>query len=156
MSAPSGTDKPVVEAAPHGGDAPDLTLRALRQRIRQQEILAELGVSALQGATLDTLLSDTVRLAAQSQLAQARLKNDNQALARAQEAERAVAADARSAAQRVADLSTQLENNNFATPSELARRDSAQKTATSSASARTSRRSFTKSSASSARRCSAI
>ena len=65
---------------------------------------------------------------AQNQLSQARLKNDNSALARAQEAERAVAADARSAAQRVADLSTQLENNNFSTPSELARRDAAQKT----------------------------
>ena len=65
MSAPGGTDEPVVEAAPHGGDTPDLTLRALRQRIRQQEILAELGVSALQGASLDTLLSETARLAAE-------------------------------------------------------------------------------------------
>ena len=65
---------------------------------------------------------------AQNQLTQARLKNDNQALARAQEAERAVAADARSAAQRVSELTTQLENNNFATPSETQRRDSAQKT----------------------------
>ena len=65
---------------------------------------------------------------AQNQLAQARLKNDNAALARAQEAERGVAAEARSASQRVADLSTQLENNNFATASELARRDAAQKT----------------------------
>ena len=41
---------PIVEPSP-GGDAPDLTLRALHQRIRQQEILAELGVTALQGAT---------------------------------------------------------------------------------------------------------
>lgn len=65
MSARSEADKPLVEAAPHGGDAPDLTLRALRQRIRQQEILAELGVSALKGATLDTLLTDTVRLTAE-------------------------------------------------------------------------------------------
>ena len=39
---------PVVDASP-AGDAPDLTLRALHQRTRQQEILAELGVTALQG-----------------------------------------------------------------------------------------------------------
>ncbi|MBM3561990.1 MAG: GAF domain-containing protein [Alphaproteobacteria bacterium] len=37
----------------------------LPQRIRQQEILAELGVSALQGASLDQLLNDTVQLTAQ-------------------------------------------------------------------------------------------
>ncbi|WP_036262489.1 sensor histidine kinase [Methylocapsa aurea] len=42
-----------------------MTLRALEQRIRQQEILAELGVSALQGAALDQLLTDTVQLTAE-------------------------------------------------------------------------------------------
>lgn len=56
---------PVVEANP-AGDAPDLTLRALRQRIRQQEILAELGVTALQGADFDKLLADTARLTAEA------------------------------------------------------------------------------------------
>ncbi len=56
---------PVVEASP-AGDAPDLTLRALRQRIRQQEILAELGVTALQGADFDKLLADTARLTAEA------------------------------------------------------------------------------------------
>lgn len=55
---------PVVEASPTG-DAPDLTLRALRQRIRQQEILAELGVTALQGADFDKLLVETARLTAE-------------------------------------------------------------------------------------------
>ena len=44
---------------------PDLTLRALEQRIRQQEILAELGVVALQGAAFDALLAETVRLTAE-------------------------------------------------------------------------------------------
>ncbi len=39
--------------------------QGLQQRIRQQEILAELGVSALQGASLDQLLNDTVQLTAQ-------------------------------------------------------------------------------------------
>jgi two-component sensor histidine kinase len=56
---------PVVEANP-AGDPPDLTLRALRQRIRQQEILAELGVIALQGADFDKLLAETARLAAEA------------------------------------------------------------------------------------------
>jgi two-component sensor histidine kinase len=57
-------EEPVVEQKPAGG-ASDLTLRALQQRIRQQEILAELGVTALQGASFDTLLADTARLAAE-------------------------------------------------------------------------------------------
>ncbi len=54
---------PVVESKP--GDGTDIMSRALTQRIRQQEILAELGVSALQGATFDQLLSETARLTAE-------------------------------------------------------------------------------------------
>jgi two-component sensor histidine kinase len=46
-------------------EAPDLTLRALHQRIRQQEILAVLGVGALQGSGFDQLLVDTARLTAE-------------------------------------------------------------------------------------------
>ena len=57
-------DSPVVEPNP-AGDDPDVTLRALQQRIRQQEILAELGVVALHGASLDTLLAETARLTAE-------------------------------------------------------------------------------------------
>jgi two-component sensor histidine kinase len=57
-------EEPVVESKPAGG-ASDLTLRALQQRIRQQEILAKLGVAALQGASFDTLLADTARLTAE-------------------------------------------------------------------------------------------
>jgi two-component sensor histidine kinase len=57
-------EEPVVESKPAGGPS-DLTLRALQQRIRQQEILAELGVTALQGASFDTLLTDTARLTAE-------------------------------------------------------------------------------------------
>jgi two-component sensor histidine kinase len=56
---------PVVESTP-AGDAPDLTLRALHQRIRQQEILAELGVTALQGADFEKLLAETARLTAEA------------------------------------------------------------------------------------------
>ena len=54
-----------METSP-AGDAPDLTLRALHQRIRQQEVLAELGVIALQGADFDKLLAETARLTAEA------------------------------------------------------------------------------------------
>ena len=64
MGPPTDGGQSVVEPSPEG-DAPDLTLRALRQRIRQQEILAELGVIALQGASLAQLLADTARLTAE-------------------------------------------------------------------------------------------
>jgi two-component sensor histidine kinase len=64
MCPPNDGGAPIVEPSPQG-DAPDLTMRALRQRIRQQELLAELGVSALQGASLDVLLNDTARLTAE-------------------------------------------------------------------------------------------
>jgi hypothetical protein len=64
MCPSNGTDqpKPVVEPSP---DPPDPTTRALQQRIRQQEILAELGVVALQGRPFLELLNETVRLTAE-------------------------------------------------------------------------------------------
>jgi len=62
---PAGpNEEPIIEETPKGG-SPDLTLKALELRIRQQEILAELGVSALQGAAFDKLLDDTARLTAE-------------------------------------------------------------------------------------------
>ena len=60
---PTG-DRPVVEANP-AGDAPDLTLRALNLRIRQQEILSELGVLALQSTPLSELIDRTAELTAE-------------------------------------------------------------------------------------------
>jgi hypothetical protein len=54
--------KPVVEPSPVSAD---LTRRALQQWIRQQEILAELGVVALQGKPFWELLNETVRLTAE-------------------------------------------------------------------------------------------
>lgn len=57
--------KPIVEASPTDDSAHDLTHRSLQLRIRQQEILAELGVHALQGATFDELLNQTARLTAE-------------------------------------------------------------------------------------------
>ena len=56
--------RPVVDAKSTSEDS-DLTLRALHERIRQQEILAELGVGALQGAGFEQLLADTARLTAE-------------------------------------------------------------------------------------------
>lgn len=64
MSLPPEKETPVVEAA-QGPVQSDLTLKALHLRIRQQEILAELGVAALQGAVLDELLNRTVSLTAE-------------------------------------------------------------------------------------------
>jgi two-component sensor histidine kinase len=64
MSPPS-EKKPVIELSPEGGSGADTSARALRLRIRQQEILAELGVVALQGASLDALLDETGRLTAE-------------------------------------------------------------------------------------------
>jgi two-component sensor histidine kinase len=61
MSSPP--EKPVVEQPP-GGDA-GLHQRALHLRIRQQEILAELGVLALQGTGFIDLLDRTAHLTAE-------------------------------------------------------------------------------------------
>ena len=55
---------PIVEPT-SPSEASDPTVRALRQRIRQQEILAELGVGALHGPGFDQLLADTARLTAE-------------------------------------------------------------------------------------------
>jgi two-component sensor histidine kinase len=61
------SDKPVppVVDSKFTTEVSDPTVRALRQRIRQQEILAELGVGALQGAGFEQLLADTARLTAE-------------------------------------------------------------------------------------------
>ena len=64
MGAMINSDTPIVEPNP-SGDSPDTSMRALQDRIRQQELLAELGVTALQGASLDQLLAETARLTAE-------------------------------------------------------------------------------------------
>ncbi len=64
MDLPPDRATPVVEAA-KGPAQSELTVRALSLRIRQQEILGELGVAALKGAGLDELLNQTVCLAAE-------------------------------------------------------------------------------------------
>ncbi len=63
MAATADNEKPIVEANP-SGDQPETGVRALQDRIRQQELLAELGVTALKGASLDQLLTETARLTA--------------------------------------------------------------------------------------------
>src|SRR6201997_2171663 len=57
-------DEPVVERKP-GHESEDLTGRALRLRIRQQELLAELGVLALQRTSFTDLLNQTARMTAE-------------------------------------------------------------------------------------------
>ena len=55
---PPDGDKPaIVEPSPHG-DAPDITQRFLRQRIRQQQILADLGVKETVRLTAEGLRSE--------------------------------------------------------------------------------------------------
>ena len=62
MPVSSNNGTPIVEQEDPQGEIPDPTHPALEQRIRQQELLAELGVSALQGANFDKLLTDTVAI----------------------------------------------------------------------------------------------
>ena len=64
MSPTPDTDEPVVEGKP-GNEPEDLTGRALRLRIRQQELLAELGVLALQRTSFADLLNHTARMTAE-------------------------------------------------------------------------------------------
>jgi two-component sensor histidine kinase len=62
--------EPVIEPSNGGTAAVDITTRALHLRIRQQEILAELGVLALQGKPFLDLLGQTARLTAEGMEAQ--------------------------------------------------------------------------------------
>ena len=62
--------EPVIEPSNGGAATVDITTRALHQRIRQQEILSELGVLALQGKPFLDLLDQTARLTAEGMEAQ--------------------------------------------------------------------------------------
>ena len=64
MNSSSKPGEPVVERKPDDIED-DLTGRALRLRIRQQELLAELGVLALQGTNFLGMLNHTVRMTAE-------------------------------------------------------------------------------------------
>jgi two-component sensor histidine kinase len=57
--------KPVIEQKADDGHSDDLSARALRLRIRQQELLAELGVLALQGTSFVEMLNHTARVTAE-------------------------------------------------------------------------------------------
>jgi two-component sensor histidine kinase len=61
----NGPREPFIESPPHEPRREETGDRALRLRIRQQEILAELGVTALKGTPFDDLLKEAVRLSAQ-------------------------------------------------------------------------------------------
>ena len=65
MSPSSDQKEPVVEPTPSDDQPDELTARALRQRIRQQELLAELGVLALQRTSFIGMLDHTARMTAE-------------------------------------------------------------------------------------------
>jgi two-component sensor histidine kinase len=65
MSPTRGQQDPVVEPTPGDDEAIELTAAALRQRIRQQELLAELGVLALQRTSFIAMLDHTARATAE-------------------------------------------------------------------------------------------
>jgi hypothetical protein len=54
-----------VEESPLGTAAPELSIEALRLRVRQQELLAEFGVLALKGTPFPELLGHAARAAAE-------------------------------------------------------------------------------------------
>ena len=65
MNSTPDTEEPVIEPKPNGDEGMEVTERALRLRIRQQEILTELGVLALKGTPFEELLGQTATLAAE-------------------------------------------------------------------------------------------
>jgi two-component sensor histidine kinase len=65
VSYQSKTREFSVEEAPAGPSEPDLSLAALRLRVRQQEILADYGVLALKGTPFQALLEHAARLVAE-------------------------------------------------------------------------------------------
>lgn len=65
MNATPEQEKPVIEQSSRDSRPEDMTHRALLSRIRQQEILAELGVFALQRKTFNDLLDYAVKLTAE-------------------------------------------------------------------------------------------
>ena len=54
-----------VEAAPPGTAEPELSVEALRLRVRQQELLSDFGVLALKGTPFPELLDHAARLVAE-------------------------------------------------------------------------------------------
>jgi two-component sensor histidine kinase len=65
MTPSASPDQPVVEQTPDDNDGISLTERSLRLRIRQQEILSDLGVLALKGTPFADLLDHAARLTAE-------------------------------------------------------------------------------------------
>ena len=64
------SEEPVVENPPVPAGKDELTERSLMLRVRQQEILSELGVTALQGAPFDALMDRAAVLAAEGMQAE--------------------------------------------------------------------------------------
>ena len=117
--AVSATDHDTVSGAHTGKSAPFrvrvVSVLEMQKRLKEQldaetRALAEIRKNQIE---------------AQKQVQNNRIKPDATKLAQAQEMQKAAAQDAKTLAQRMAETSTQLENNNLATQSELKRRDAA-------------------------------
>lgn len=106
---------------PHVGRSASYRVRVVSLLEMQRKLKDQLDEEARLLAQLRARQID-----AQRTLRAARVRPEPGRIAQAQEAERAVAQEARALAQRVESLSAQLENNNLATRSELERRDQAQ------------------------------
>ena len=65
LASPEEAKAPVVEPQPPDAPAGDSGAQALQQRVRQQEILAELGVLALKGTPFPELLDHTAQVTAE-------------------------------------------------------------------------------------------
>ncbi len=65
MSSSSDQGEPLIERKAGNNSPEDLTGRALRLRIRQQELLAELGVLALQGTSFIGMLNHAAQMTAE-------------------------------------------------------------------------------------------
>ena len=65
MHSSNGPREPIIETPTHEPGREEPGDRALRLRVRQQEILAQLGVTALKGTPFDDLLKEAVVLSAQ-------------------------------------------------------------------------------------------
>ncbi|MFO1075439.1 MAG: histidine kinase dimerization/phosphoacceptor domain -containing protein [Geminicoccaceae bacterium] len=64
-AADEAAKEAVIEASPTGPSEPEVTHQALQQRLRQQEILAELGVLALRGVPFPELLDHSACVVAE-------------------------------------------------------------------------------------------
>ncbi len=117
--AVSATDNDTVSGA-HTGKSAAFRVRIVSVLEMQKRLKEQLDAETRALAEIRK-----TQIESQKQVQNNRIKPDAAKLAQAQELQRAAAQDAKTLVQRMAETSTQLENNNLATSSELKRRDAA-------------------------------